>query len=359
MTSDVRAWLVLADGYLTSRNAKTAHGVIRYGRDRVAAVLDREHAGGSLAKIMPELRRDAPVVGSLGEAMAYEPTALLLGVATAGGWIPDHWRPWVIEAIEQGMEIANGLHRFLRDDKELVRLARAHRATLWDVRDPPSDIELFSGRSLHIPKRIVLTVGSDCAVGKMTVALELAAAGRAAGSSTQFIATGQTGILVAGAGIAVDRVISDFIAGAAERLVCETHPSSDVLVVEGQGSLWHPAYSAVTLGLLHGSAPHTMVLCHQAGRAAIEEPPFTRLPPLVEMIEVYERAASTVRPAKVACIALNCGGLTPADATRAVADVEDETGLPAGDVMAGHAGRLWDSVSAALPTRRIPRSPPC
>ena len=265
--------------------------------------------------------------------------------------MPEHWRAWVVEAIQSGMEIANGLHRFLRDDKELVRLARAHRASLWDVRDPPTDIPLFTGKSIGLPRRTVLTVGSDCAVGKMTVALELDRAATSAGFSSQFVATGQTGILIAGRGIAVDRVISDFAAGAAERLVCETHPSSDVLLVEGQGSLWHPAYSGVTLSLLHGSAPHVLVLCHQAGRRAIEEPPYTKLPSLADMIAVYESAAATVRPAKVACVAVNCSGSSDRERARVLTDVEAETGVPAGDVMAGDAPRLWDAVAGALPPR--------
>ncbi|HEX2236636.1 MAG TPA: DUF1611 domain-containing protein [Actinomycetota bacterium] len=347
-----RAWVVLTDGYLTTRNAKTAHGVIRYGRDPTVAVLDREHAGKTLAQVMPDLRRDAPIVATLDEALSSGPTSLLLGVATAGGWMPDHWRQWVIEAIDSGLEIANGLHRFLRDDKELVARARRKGVTLWDVRDPPPGIPLFTGRTLAVPKRIVHTVGTDAAVGKMTVSLELAAAGHAAGVNTQFVATGQTGILIAGEGIAVDRVVSDFIAGAAEQLVCETHPSSDVVVVEGQGSLWHPAFSGVTLGLLHGSSPHVLVLCHQAGREAIEEPPYSRLPSLREAIEGYERAAAVVRPARVACIALNCGGLEGSAARDQVAAAEAETGLPAAEVLAGGAPKLWDAVAAALPDSR-------
>lgn len=270
--------------------------------------------------------------------------------------MPEHWRAWINEAVEGGLEIANGLHGFLKKDRALVRLARANRVTLWDVREPPEDIPLFSGRSLAIPKRTVLTVGSDCAVGKMTAALELAAAGSAAGFSTEFVATGQTGILIAGRGIAVDRVISDFVAGAAELLVCETHPSSDVLLVEGQGSLWNPAYSAVTLGLLHGSAPHALVLCHEAARTTTDEPPFVRLPPLTDMIAAYEAMASTVRDARVACVALNCRGLSDRESKRALAEVEDQTGLVAGDVFTGDAERLWGEVAAALPGRRAIRS---
>jgi uncharacterized NAD-dependent epimerase/dehydratase family protein len=343
-----RSWLVLTDGYLTERNAKTAHGVIRYGRDPIAAILDGEHAGSSLRQVMPELERDAPIVSSVEDALGYGPTSLLLGVATPGGWMPDHWRAWVLEAIDAGLEVANGLHKFLRDDPELVRRARERAARLWDVRDPPTDIELFCGKSLEVHQRIVTTVGSDCAVGKMTAAVELARAGAAAGVATEFVATGQTGILIAGKGIAVDRVISDFVAGAAERLVCDAEPGSDVLIVEGQGSLWHPAYSGVTLGLLHGCAPEILVLCHQAGRSAIEEPPYTQLPSLEEMVQGYESMASVVRPARVACIAVNCQGLDGRASRSALEEVEASIGLPAGDVWRGDGPKLWDAVAAAL-----------
>ena len=344
-----RSWVVLTDGYLTSRNAKTAHGVIRYSTDSIAAVLDREYAGSSLAEVLPGLGRDAPIVGSLGDALGFDPSSLLLGVATPGGWMPEHWRAWMIEALEARLEIANGLHRFLRDDPELVELADRNGATLWDVREPPSDVPLFSGANLDDPRPVVLTVGTDAAVGKMSAALELVAAANAGGRRAEFIATGQTGIIIAGWGIAVDRVISDFTSGAAEKLIADAGKDSDVLVVEGQGGLWHPAFAGVTLGLLHGAAPHVIVLCHQAGRTAIEEPPYTKLPPLPEMIEAYERNAATVRPAKVACVAVNCAGLDDDARAETIVEVENETGLPAGDVMSGDAPKLWAAVDAALP----------
>jgi uncharacterized NAD-dependent epimerase/dehydratase family protein len=262
--------------------------------------------------------------------------------------LPPEWRTWILEAIDAGLEIANGLHTMLNDDPEFVEHAAKHGVRLWDVRQPPPNIPLFSGKSLEIPQRIVATVGSDCAVGKKTTALEIANAGRARGVKTEFIATGQTGVLIAGKGIAVDRVIADFLPGAAEKLVCDAEPDSEVLVVEGQGSLWHPAYAAVTLGLLHGSAPEVLVLCHQHGRTAIEEPPFTKLPSLSEMIAVYEQMAATVRPAKVACISLNCKHLDAEQAKAALAEVEDQTGLPAGDVWSGDGQKLWDAVATVL-----------
>lgn len=343
-----RSWLILADGYLLARNAKTAHGVIRYSKDSIAAVLDREHAGKRVADVLPDLRRDAPIVGSLDEAIQHSPTAFLLGVATPGGWIPDHWRTWILEAIDAGLEIVNGLHSMLADDPEVVARAEERGVRLWDVRTPPDDIPLFSGKSLEVPQKIVLTVGSDCAVGKKTTALEIAAAGDAAGTRCEFVATGQTGVLIAGKGIAVDRVISDFLAGAAEKLVTEAASDSEVLIVEGQGSVWHPAYSAVTLGLLHGSCPHVMVLCHQAGRDAIEEPPFTKLPPLSELVTIYEKLAEVNRPAKVVCVSVNCSGLDDDAARAAIEAAERETGLPAGDVFRGDAPKLWRAVSEAL-----------
>lgn len=343
-----RTWLILTDGYLTERNAKTAHGVVRYSRDAVAAILDHNYAGKRLGDVMPELQRDVPIVATLEEGRALGADTLLLGVATPGGWMPDHWRSWIEEALRNGMEVVNGLHRFLRDDPEFVRLAEEHGGRLWDVRQPPPDIPLFSGKSLEVPQKIVATVGSDCAVGKKTVAIELAEAAEQAGTRSEFVATGQTGVIIAGRGIAVDRVIADFLAGAAEKLVCESSPESQVLIVEGQGSLWHPAYSGVTLGLLHGSAPHALVFCHRAHHTAIEEPPFTKLPPIPEMISTLELMARDVRPAPVACVALNTKGLDDDAAVRAIAEVEELTGLPTGDVLRGDGPRLWSAVTSVL-----------
>jgi uncharacterized NAD-dependent epimerase/dehydratase family protein len=330
------------------RAAKTAHGVIRYSDDPIAAVLDHDHAGKQLKELMPDLGRDAPIVATVAEGAELGANALLLGVATPGGWMPDHWREWIIDSLKRGMEVVNGLHRFLRDDPEFVQLAEEHGARIWDVRDPPKDIPLCSGKALDAPQKIVATVGSDCAVGKKTVAIEIARAGAAAGTKTEFVATGQTGIMIAGRGIAVDRVIADFLAGAAEKLVLESDPDSEVLLIEGQGSLWHPAYSGVTLGLLHGSAPESLVFCHKAGHTEIEEPPFTKLPPVPDMIRILEEAASTLRPAKTACVALNCQHLDPDEARRAIGEMEDLTGLPTGDVLVGDATKLWDAVAKDL-----------
>ena len=344
----VRSWLILTDGYLEARNAKTAHGVLHYSQDRVAAIIDREHAGKALRDVLPEVDRDVPIVASVAEGLEHEPTSLLLGVATPGGWMPEEWRDWIKEAISSGLEVVNGLHQFLNDDAEFVALAAGKGVRLWDVRQPPDGIPLFSGKALEVPQKIVATVGSDCAVGKKTVALELTRSARDAGVQAEFVPTGQTGVLIAGRGIVIDRVISDFASGAAEKLVLDSDPASDVLVVEGQGSLWHPAYSGVTLSLLHGSCPHVLVLCHQAGRNAIEEPPYTLLPSLPEMVETYERMANLNRPARVAAVAVNTRGLDKGAAQAEIDAAAESTGLPAGDVLRGDAPRLWSAVASAI-----------
>jgi uncharacterized NAD-dependent epimerase/dehydratase family protein len=182
----------------------------------------------------------------------------------------------------------------------------------------------------------------------MTASLEIVDAAQSNGVNAEFVATGQTGIVIAGRGIAVDRVISDFVSGAAEQLVLESDPASEVLLIEGQGGLWHPAYSGVTLGLLHGSAPETLVLVHRAGHVAIEEPPYTKLPPIDYIIRTYEEIASVVRPCTVSCIAVNTHGLDEGAARSAVDELEDRTGLPAGDVLRGEAPKLWTAVAGSL-----------
>src|SRR5207244_5845188 len=197
------------------------------------------------------------IVGSVDDALAFEPTTALVGVATQGGRFPPAWRELLRSCIRHGLAIENGLHEFLTEDSQMAELAARHGVTLRDLRRPPEGLDCPTGENLEVPARIVLTVGSDCAIGKMTVSLELDNEARRRGLKSEFVPTGQTGIAIAGWGIAVDAVVSDFVAGAAERLVVEGHErGGELLWVEGQGALQHPQYSGVTLGFYHGSAPH-------------------------------------------------------------------------------------------------------
>jgi D-glutamate N-acetyltransferase len=334
-----RRILILAEGYSTDNHyGKTMRGVMRYRRDEVVGILDSEHAG--------ETRDGLPVVARVDEAMALHPTVALVGVATQGGRFPPAWRTLLAECIRAGLSIQNGLHEFLTEDPELSALAAEHGVTLTDLRRPPEGLDCPTGENLDVPGHVVLTVGSDCAIGKMTVSLELDRSARARGIASQFVPTGQTGIAIAGWGLSVDAVVADFIAGAAERLVVQAHErGGELLLVEGQGSLVHPAYSGVTLGLIHGSAPHTFVLCHQAGATEIEGWPGHTLPSLTDLVALHETISLAPRKARVACIALNTRELhSDGEARAAIEAAQAETGLPADDPVRFGADRLLDAV---------------
>ena len=332
-------YLILAEGFSGDPHyGKTMRGVLRYRREDVVAILDSTRVG--------ETEEGVPVLGRLEDALAYAPTTALVGVATQGGRFPPAWIELLRACVASGLDVENGLHLFLSEDPELVALAREHGVELRDLRRPPADLSTATGENLTVPATIVLTVGSDCAIGKMTVSCELDLEARRRGLRSVFVPTGQTGIAIAGWGISVDAVVSDFLAGAAERLVVEGASRGDLLWVEGQGAILHPIYSGVTLGLIHGSAPHLYVLCHEAGRTEIEGAgggPH-RIPPLSELVELHERISLPVRPARVACVAMNTRGLEETAARRAVAAAEEETGLPADDPVRFGAGRLLDAV---------------
>ncbi|MBV8081511.1 MAG: DUF1611 domain-containing protein, partial [Candidatus Eremiobacteraeota bacterium] len=351
----VRRYAILTEGQLLDRRAKTAHGVIQYGRDEIAAVIDAEYAGKDVRDVLPRLQRSAPIVATLAQALAYKPTSLLLGVANQGGFIPQAFRPHILAAIDAGLEIVSGLHQLLRDDPEFVARAKASGARLWDVRLPPEGIPLFSGAAYQARQVVVLAVGSDCAVGKKSVMIELDRAARAAGDRSEFVATGQTGTLIAGKGIVVDRVISDFITGAAEQLVLGVSPDADVALVEGQGSLWHPAYAPVTLGLLFGCAPDLLVMCIDTARTEVEEYGVA-LPPLSEMIRMHEALLAPIKPARVAAVAVNTSSLPDDRARAAIANAHAACGLPADDVVRFGGARLWRALREAAretPKRRL------
>jgi uncharacterized NAD-dependent epimerase/dehydratase family protein len=256
------------------------------------------------------------------------------------------------DCVEHGLDVENGLHVFLADDPALSALAAERGVELRDLRRPPADLSTATGENLSVDATIVLTVGSDCAIGKMTVSCELDLEARRRGLRSVFVPTGQTGMVIAGWGVAIDAVVADFLAGAAERLVLEGHErGGELLWVEGQGALVNPVYSGVTLGLYHGSAPHLLVLCHEAGRTEIEGAgggPHP-IPPLRELVELHERMALPARPARVAAVALNTRALGEAEARAAVAAAEEETGLPADDPVRFGAAKLVDAVLAAGP----------
>jgi uncharacterized NAD-dependent epimerase/dehydratase family protein len=312
-------------------------GIVHYGPHPVVAILDSTRVGGSYEGI--------PIVATVAEAVPLGPTTAAVGVATQGGRFPPAWRELLKDSIRAGLDLESGLHEFISDDPELSALAAEHGVELRDLRKPPAELSVPTGANLEVPATIVLTVGSDCAIGKKTVAFELDLAARRRGLKSVFVPTGQTGIWIAGWGIVIDAVVSDFLAGAAEQLVVEgAARGGELLWVEGQGSLVHPAYSGVTMGLMHGATPHAYVLVHKAGATHTEGYPDHPLPPLPELIELHERASLPLRRAKVVAIALHTGALEEDEARAEIAKVEQETGLPVDDPVRFGADTLLDAV---------------
>ncbi len=341
-------FLIVADGDFGPMTSKTANSVIRYLPDRTVGVLDRQHAGQTVQDILG-FGGAMPIVGSMAEGLALGPTAVLVGIAPQGGRLPGEWRSWLAEALDRGCDLWSGLHTFLSNDPVLAGKAAARGRKIFDLRTPPADLPIASGLAKEVDPLVVLTVGTDCNVGKMTAQLQITRGLNERGLRTRFVATGQTGIMIEGWGIAVDAVVADFIAGAAERLVLEGSRDADVVLVEGQGSINHPGYSGVTLGLMHGSCPDALILCHQSSREYIgdyRQAAWLRIPPLSEYIRLYESMGSAVHPTKVIAISLNTFDLTDAEARAACEAATSETGLPATDPVRFDPTPLIDAVAA-------------
>jgi uncharacterized NAD-dependent epimerase/dehydratase family protein len=342
-------FLILADGDFSPMTSKTANSVIRYLPERVVAVVDRVEAGKTVQDVLG-FGGAIPVVGSMEEGLRRGPTAVLIGIAPAGGRLPDEWRGWLADALDAGCDLWSGLHTFLSDDPLLVERAKANGRRILDVRRPPANLPVAAGLARLVEPFVVLTVGTDCNVGKMTAQLQLVGGLNARGLRTRFVATGQTGIFNEGWGTAEDAVVAQFIAGAAEELVLKAAPDADVVLVEGQGSINHPGYSGVTLGLLHGACPDALILCHQASREFIGEyrgEPWLRIPPLKDYVSMYEILGSAVHPTRVIAISMNTYDLSEADARGACETATRETGLPCTDPVRFDADPLLHAITEA------------
>lgn len=344
----MRKIAILAEGAFEWHYGKTATGVIRYGRDEVVAVIDSTKVGMDVAQALnAPFGQSIPLVRDINEALAYQPDSLLIGIAPMGGALPEAWRWQLLAAIDAGLDIISGLHFFIADDEELRTAAEKRGVTIWDVRRPPEKNRVSAFLPHRPGSHTVLIVGTDCAVGKMTVALELDREARQRGLNSEFLATGQTGIMISGKGLPVDRIISDFVAGLVEEMVLESASEHDWVFVEGQGALNHPGYSPVTLGLVHGSMPDAMILSHKADATSIDGYDNCPLPSLTRAIQINEEAASWVRPdgsSKVVGLALVTNHLNEQEALEAIKQAEDETGLPATDVWRFGPGKLMDAL---------------
>lgn len=345
----MRRIAILAEGAFDWRSAKTATGVLRYGKDMVVAVIDSTRAGQDVAHALDDsLGAGIPIVRDIHEALNYQPDTLLIGTASRGGALPEAWRWQLLTAIAARLDIISGLHVFLADDEELRAAAQQHAVTIWDVRRAPQKQRVAEFLPHRPGSRTILLVGSDCATGKMTAALELDREARKRGLNSTFMATGQTGIMISGNGLPVDRLISDFVAGLVEEMVLDLTNQHDWVFVEGQGALNHPGYSPVTLGLVHGSVPDAMILCHKAGTTTVEGYDQCPLPSLTRLIQINEEAVSWLRPdrsSRVVGLALMTQHLNDEEARTTLKQAEDETGLPATDAVRYGTASLLDALT--------------
>jgi uncharacterized NAD-dependent epimerase/dehydratase family protein len=340
-----RRMAIFAEACFTPLGAKTAVCLVRYIPHEIVAVIDSSRAPSTVHDALG-FGGGIPVVSSLEEALAHGADTFVLGTAPRGGRIDPVERAAAIEAVDAGLHVVNGMHEFFADDPEIVSLALRRGVVLWDVRRPPDGLGVSSGHSCrHCP--VVLTVGSDCNTGKMTAAMEIHLELLRSGVRSGFAASGQTGIMITGAGIAVDRVIADFIGGATERLVCAVAPGKDVVLLEGQGSILHPGYAGVTVGMMAGSLPSALVLCHQPTRTTIRnyEVPIPALP---ELIRLYENAVEGICRIPVIALALNTFDLGESEARAAVERAAGETGLPVADPVRFGAAPLAGAIAGRL-----------
>jgi uncharacterized NAD-dependent epimerase/dehydratase family protein len=334
-----RKYIVLTEGHSEPHAAKTACSVIRYRTSEVLAVLDSQQRGRTTQEVL-SVGGGIPFVDSL--AAAPEANTLLIGIAPVGGKIPATWRAIVLQAIERGMDIVSGLHDFLADDPEFAAAAARQGVKLIYVR---------RNRERQVAQQVGLrddclrihTVGHDCSVGKMVAAIEVTNELKRRGRDAKFLASGQTGIMVEGDGVPVDCVVADFVSGAIEQLVLR-HQHHEILLIEGQGSLVHPAYSGVTLGLLHGCAPHGLILCYEIGRETITGVPGMRIPPLSEIRRLNEVMANVMRPCRVIGIGMNSRLVSAAEAAAERERVRADLQLPVCDVFRDGPQELADAV---------------
>lgn len=344
LLKEKRRFVILTEGNTHPTPGKTAAGVVRYRGDEVVALIDSTQAGGDTEALLG-VGKGIPIVASLEDALPLRPDTLVIGISPAGGQLPPSWRAIILQAIAHGLHVVAGLHVFLGDDPELAAHAQEQGVAIVDLRRVPEDLTVNKCRAQELHCFRVHTVGTDCNIGKKIVALEITKAMQQQGLDAVFVATGQTGIMISGRGMALDRVISDFVAGAAERLTLE-NADHRYLLIEGQGALTHPLYSGVTLSMLHGFAPQALILCHEYGRTIMRGSRDTPVPSLSKAIVLYEAIAEPVFPTKVVGIALNLRVLSEAEARQEVERVEQETGLPTADVVKFGANKLVEAILA-------------
>lgn len=332
---------IYMEGALRGATGKMGLGILRYSPNPIACVVDSECAGQDLATITG-IPRNPPIVATVDEARAFGAMVFALGIAPPGGLIPASWFSDIDRAVELGMSVLNGLHDLLGPRYPDVKAPQ----WIWDIRIEPEGLKPGTGAARFLTNRRVLMIGTDMAIGKMTAGLELARVAKERGIRTEFVATGQIGITVTGRGVPLDAIRVDFAAGAIEREVMAAS-DAELIVIEGQGSLGHPA-STANLSLLRGSVPTHMVMCAKYGQTHLRMMEDVRICPIGDLARLYEdlgEACGTFPRPQTAAIALNTTACATDDEARAAcAEIEREVGLPTTDPVRFGADLLVDAV---------------
>ena len=334
-----RRIVILTDGHTNPITAKTASCVVRYKPDEVVALLDTTQPGRTSQELLG-VGGNIPVLAKLADGP--DANTLMIGIAPSGGKLPAAWKKIILEAVERGMNIVSGLHDFISNDAEIAAAAARRGVEIHDVRKN-SERDVSNRKGLREDCLRIHTIGQDCSVGKMLASVEITLGLKRRGYDAKFIATGQTGIMIEGDGCPVDCVVSDFVNGAVEKLLL-ANQHHDIIVVEGQGSLSHPRYSAVTAGLLHGCVPHGMIMVYEAGRTQVHGMEHVPLTPLAKLVEAYEMLASLAMPSRVIGVAVNSRLLSAEEAERERERVRRELGVPVCDVIRNGPDDLVDAV---------------
>ncbi|GLU34971.1 hypothetical protein Busp01_48130 [Trinickia caryophylli] len=335
--------VVFAEGCFGLFTSKVAASYLRYRPESALAVIDSTQAGKRVSEVIG-YGGNIPVVANVEQALEAKPEVLLIGKGLHSAQLPPNWKAPIITAIRGGLHIINCIHFRLRSDPDIAAAADAAGITIWETKEPVP-LELNKARVLALPCFVAHTCGSDSNIGKKTTALEVSLEANRRGIRTGFAATGQTGMLISGTGIVVDCIPSDFVAGAAEKVVLDAAEGNDWVVLEGQGSLNHIGASGIALALLHGGLPHALIFCHRLGleRTKVWE---TRIRPIPELIRLNEALTVFERPAKVVAISVNSAGLSDAEYRSEADALAQQTGLPVVDPCREGAGKLVDALLA-------------
>lgn len=341
MVSQKRRFALFAPHRLHPLGSKTANGLIMFRPAEVAVVIDPSKAGRNVQDVLG-YGGDIPIVSNLEEALSYTPDTLVVGIAPIGGAIDPLWIPDLLKGLDSGLQVWAGLHQFLGDRPEM----EAHQDKIWDARKPPQNLKVARGTWRNRKSKVILTIGSDSNVGKMTTALTLQKHLREMGLESVFIGTGQTGMMISERGVAVDAVVSDFVNGAVEAEIDKVDGQAPLIIVEGQGAVTHMGYSGVTMGLIHGSMPDAFVLAHQPSRKLddYQHP----LPSISNVIHLHEALMSPFKATKILGINVYSKDLTPEEGQAACESCYEEVGLPVEDMVKAPKGIIAQNVMRVL-----------